>query len=430
MDIPNGETAGDTAIGASANASGTTAQNETNVWEAIANRVADDDSTAQRDADELEKTLEEDATDDKIPDDDTEGDDPDKPADEKKPRSKNFKELQEANSSLEATLLERDTEFNNVKEKLSTLDEALESYGGVEQVGTLIENQNKFIDPARYKEAVDYLATLPQAPAVYGEILNRSFNIGDVALDAAAEAKANANRVAVVNGALAKDFGLAANLSEAEMTQAFQWLAARANKDKSELLTDITDELELLAPDAGSAADKATQARIDALEKQLEEQKNANTQGEKTTEEALDPVKITSILNEYEADVINTVSADVLKDYNTTLDALSPLKANAIKALVRQELGAGQIFIQLADYLITDKEHPNGKFLATQYKNAVKTLVRSTAIEFLGKPPAVAAAPPTSKTTSTGITGTGKGSIAPTTKTDAKNVWGEILNRD
>lgn len=446
-EIPSGEIVGDSAIDATASATDTNSQKEPagNPWEAILNGSQADSKNDTEDAtDDLDKSLleaDETDADDKIPAEGEDGEDkPDESEksdeEKKKSRSQNYKDLQADKAALEAKLLERDTADSETKAKLDRLDTALEAYGGADQVDSLVENQNKFIDPSRYKEAVDYISTLPQAAAVYGEMLNRSFDIGDVNLDAKQQATAHANRVEVVNGALAKDFGLTEKLTSEEMSKTFEWLAARANKNKSELLDDISDELELIAPDdPNKKANEETNRRIAELEKQVADKTGDDAAKESAEEAPLDPAKINQILNDYESGIIADVSAEVLKDYATTLDKLSPIKANAIKALVRQELGAGKVFINLADYLITNKDHPNGKYLATQYRNSVKTLMRSVAVEFLGKPKSstAAAAMPSAtaqKSQTTEIKGREKGSINPAASAKEKaNVWGEILNR-
>ena len=426
-----GEIVGDSAPAQTNDAPDTSSSNEvaddsdSNIWDDILNNNEPEPETPSQ-ADENEEELSDDEADEKIPaKNDDANSETETDTGEKKTRSGKFKEIQESNAELESRLTTQSEELTTIKSKYDLLDTALEAVGGADQAAALADNQAKFMDPARYKEAVDFINTLPQKDVITAEILNRSFDVGEVKLTPQQKAVAYQNRAEVVNGALAKDFGLSEKLSPDELSSAFEWIAARANKDKSEWMTDIADELELLAPDEESAAKRETQRRISELEKQLEEQKTGKPADAEKEPEKIDEQQIVTKLSNFVDDSIKSVAGDVLKDYKTSLDKLPPFTQKAINALIRQETAGSQTFLQLADYLVTDStEHEFAKHLTLQYRNQVKTILRSVAAEFLVKAPAEK---PVKKIPEPVIAGQQKGSIKPAADKKAANPWGEIM---
>jgi hypothetical protein len=419
--MPNdfsGENIGDTATTDLGESVRDNAPVETgNPWENILN---DEPESVPDDAQELEESLESD--DEQIPSESE--DSTEKP----KSRSENFKDLKEAKVALETQLSEKETvlgekdaENQTLKDRIAQIDELLEIHGGVEAVEGLAKTNEVFLDAGKYREAVDYLDTLPQAPAIRSEILNRSLGL-DGDLTAAQSAVAEATRIEVLNRALASQYGLNAALSPETIDLALNWLATRANQDTDSLVSDINEELAFLSPKTPEQREaEATKQRIADLEAKLEQQ---STKPEKEEEaKPFDAQEIETKLSNFESEILQAQIAVILKDYETSFDKLSSVKQRAIKSLIRFELGSSPVFIQHADYLLQNPDHPNAKYLRGQYANAVRTATREIVADFLGKPKSVSKPPSPSPTN--GLSPNGKMSIQPVKppKTEKSNVW-------
>ncbi len=378
---------------------------------------------AQGDAVELDKSLSE-TGDDQIPP----AEELDESGQPKKSRSENFKTLKEEKANLEAQIAEKDgvlgekdTEIEGFKTRLAEIDQLMEAHGGVEALEILAKNQEVFLDAGKYKEAVDYLESLPQISAIKNEFMNRTFGLGDVQLNEQQSALAEQNRLTVFNQTLKKEFGLSKSLPPETIGLALNWIVQNAEKDLDQLVENLKDELEFLQPQTPE------QKKLAELEAKLNLQDKSKSP-EKEEAPAFDPAEIHQKLDNFEQDVLTEQIAVVLKDYDTSFEKLSPVKQRAIKAMIRFELGASPVFIQLADYVLSNPDHQNAKFLKSQYSNAVRTASREIMSDFLGKPKPVSSQKPSSPTPSLSVSAKGKEPIspAPAPSKEEENIWGSI----
>jgi hypothetical protein len=329
--------------------------------------------------------------------------------DKKSRRSMNYKELQKLSGELQEQLKTKDASYVELEEKLSKLDTALESYGGVEQITKFIDKVDRFINPGRYKEVADYVQTLPHGDVIVSEILNRSFDLdtNDDVSDTAI-----ANRLTVLNKSLVQDFGLKEGFTPAEAEQIFTWLATYSNFSKEEMLEAINENLETL--DNGESKEvrklKAEKAELEAKLKEKAE----------PAAKILDTKQVIAKFDKIESDTVNLVVEDILKARSATLD---PEITELLQAKIRYSVSTSKVAFPIYDYLSKGKEtHEDLAYFLMQYKNAVKTVINPLISKLLGGNKAEVSE---TKPKKEPLTTNGKNSIAPINKTSEKFDWSQ-----